>query len=69
MPRRYSAGEARAIERAFRAGEVVRCPSCRVPMDRRAIPPRPDVSYVRDRVWLSCPDCHGSLVLDRRGSR
>lgn len=69
MPRRYPAGDVRAIERAFRAGEPVRCPRCDVSMDRRAIPPRSDVSYVRDRVWLSCPECGGALVLDRRERR
>lgn len=35
-------------------------------MDRREVPPRPDVSYVRDRVWVVCPRCHAAAVLDRR---
>lgn len=62
----YSSEAARAMRRAYHAGEEVRCPRCRVAMDRRRVPPRRDVSYVRDRVWLTCPACRGTLVLDRR---
>jgi hypothetical protein len=35
-------------------------------MDRRGVPPRAEVSYVRDRVWLVCRKCHRSAVFDRR---
>jgi len=62
----YPASEVREMKKAFHAGEAVVCPRCSVAMDRRAIPPRPDVSYVRNRVWLTCPGCHGTLVVDRR---
>jgi hypothetical protein len=54
------------MERSFRAGREVVCPRCSVVMDRRRVPPRSDVSYVRDRVWLTCPSCRNTLVLDRR---
>lgn len=66
MASSYPAPDAREMRRAFLADEEVRCPSCRVVMDRREVRPRPDVSYVRDRVWLTCPSCRGTLVVDRR---
>lgn len=66
MTRAFPVEAVRSIKRAFHTGGDVLCPRCDVTMDRREIPPRSDVSYVRDRVWLSCPSCHGSLVVDRR---
>ena len=54
------------LGRAVRAGERPRCPVCSVPLDETAVPPRGDVSYVRDSVWLVCPSCHRSAVVDRR---
>lgn len=57
--------EVRRLEDALRAGEPTTCPRCAVALDRRAIGPRTDVSYVRDRVWLACASCHRSVVLDR----
>jgi len=47
------------------AGEALRCPLCRGPLDERAVPPRADVSYVRDRIWLVCTACARTAVLDR----
>ena len=49
-----------------RKGELPECPVCAVALDEQAVPPRADVSYVRDRVWLVCPSCHRTAVLDRR---
>lgn len=62
----YGSRDAAEMRRAFRSGEAVECPRCGVAMDRRPVPPRTDVSYVRDRVWLLCPGCRGTLVMDRR---
>lgn len=56
-----------ALERALREGGALDCPDCAVPLDRRPVPPRRDVSYVRDRVWLVCSRCASTVVLDRRG--
>lgn len=67
MSKPFPAEAARALERALHAGEPLDCPDCRVALDQRAVPPRTDVSYVRDRVWLVCPSCHATVVLDRRG--
>jgi endogenous inhibitor of DNA gyrase (YacG/DUF329 family) len=44
----------------------VPCPACGEAMEQRAVPPRSEVSYVRDRVWLVCPGCQRSVVFDRR---
>jgi hypothetical protein len=65
-PEGYTAAEARALAEALRCGERPVCPRCGAPLDERSIPPRGDVSYVRERVWLVCPACHGNAVLERR---
>jgi hypothetical protein len=62
----FSPGEARALAAALDAGRPLTCPRCATPLDRRPVPPRRDVSYVRDRLWLVCPSCHATGVLDRR---
>jgi hypothetical protein len=69
LPRSFTDEEAKELARAFMAGASLLCPRCAVPMDARAVPPRRDVSYVRDRVWLVCPRCHRTAVLDRREHR
>jgi uncharacterized protein YbaR (Trm112 family) len=66
MPDSYTPEQQRALERAQGRGEALACPACGSALDRRAVPPRPDVSYVRDRLWLACPSCHRSVVIDRR---
>lgn len=66
-PSSYPAPVRREFERIVRAGGRPDCPDCRTPMDERLVPPRPDVSYVRDRVWLTCSSCGRSIVIDRVG--
>lgn len=68
-PERFDDAQRRALHAAFMDGEALRCPVCDLPLDRRKVPPRPDVSYVRDRLWVSCPRCHRTTVLDRREPR
>ncbi|MDH5590086.1 MAG: hypothetical protein OEZ37_08555, partial [Gemmatimonadota bacterium] len=66
MPSRptFSADQTAMIRSAL-GGEVPPvCPSCSVPLDSRRIDPRPDVSYVRTRIWLSCSVCRRAVVLD-----
>lgn len=58
-----------ALHEAFLEGRDLRCPECGSELDRRAVPPRRDVSYVRERLWVSCPRCHRTTVLDRREPR
>jgi hypothetical protein len=64
MPEHFSAAERRELERALAAGRSV-CPRCGSALDRREVPPRADVSYVRDRIWLLCGGCGATAVLDR----
>lgn len=42
------------------------CPRCDASMSLRRVPPREEVAYVRDRLWLSCPACGRNAVVDRR---
>jgi ribosomal protein S27AE len=61
----YTPDERHALERSV-AGGRMDCPRCGGTLDVRDVPPRSEVSYVRDRVWLVCARCGGSAVLDRR---
>lgn len=69
MRESYSAEEARALAAALDGGRPLLCPRCATPLDRRPVPTRRDVPYVRDRIWLVCPRCHSTGVLDRRETR
>ena len=66
-PERFSPEEERRLAATLRQGEQPPCPRCGGSLDEWQIPPRADVSYVRDRVWLVCPSCRRTAVLDRRG--
>ena len=41
------------------------CPRCGKPLNITPIPPRSDVSYVRNRVLLECSRCYLRVALDR----
>lgn len=66
MPDRYTDTEIHHLEAALAGGSELCCPRCDAPLDRWPVPPRRDVSYVRDRLWLVCPECRRTVVLDRR---
>jgi hypothetical protein len=66
-PERFSAEEERQLANALRGAAPPPCPRCGGALDEWPIPPRSDVSYVRDRIWLVCPACRRTAVLDRRG--
>ena len=68
-PERYTDTEHAALRGAFLNDGPLECPSGHGPLDRRPVPPRSDVSYVQERLWVSCPVCHRSTVLDRREPR
>jgi hypothetical protein len=61
----YTKEERRKIAATLRGGGPATCPRCRSLLDEWPVPPRQDVSYVRDRVWLVCGPCSRSVVLDR----
>jgi hypothetical protein len=65
-PGRYTQADEHEIEGAFRAGDPLICPQCRIALDVRPVPPRADVSYVRDRLLVVCSSCHGTHVLDKK---
>jgi hypothetical protein len=43
-----------------------RCPRCGATLRVQDVGEAEGVSYVRDRVWLTCEGCRRSIVLDRR---
>jgi hypothetical protein len=63
-PGRYTHADEREIEDAFRAGDALTCPRCGATLDLRPVPPRTDVSYVRERLIVVCSSCHRTHVLD-----
>lgn len=65
MASRYTPDERRTLETGLARG-LRACPRCGTPLERRDVPPRAEVAYVRDRVWLVCGGCGVSTVLDRR---
>ncbi len=66
VPHSFTDEETKELTRALLGDHVLLCPRCGVPLDTRSVPPRRDVSYVRDRMWLVCPRCRRTAVLDRR---
>ena len=65
-PGRYTQSDEHEIEGAFRVGDALTCPRCGAALDLQPVPPRTDVSYVRDRVLVVCSSCHRTHVLDRK---
>jgi len=65
-PTHYSRDEEREVVRGLREGQAPACPRCGSLMQVQEVLPREEVPYVRTRIWLTCPGCRRSLVLDRR---
>lgn len=61
--------EVERIRAALVGGSDPVCPRCQGRFDRTDIPPRKDVPYVRDRIWLICATCGTGLVIDRPNTR
>jgi hypothetical protein len=60
----YTADQRRTIERAIAAGQPLHCPACTATLSAIDVPASRQVSYVRRRVWLICPDCRRSVAVD-----
>jgi hypothetical protein len=58
--------EEKALRDDMRRGETPGCPHCGTRLTGTPVPPRPDVSYVRDRVILNCSSCDFRVVLDTK---
>ncbi|MDX1566575.1 MAG: hypothetical protein R3223_02170 [Longimicrobiales bacterium] len=70
MTEPFSDREMEALKRAARCSTgSIDCPHCGAPLDQREVPPRPDVSYVRERIWLLCGNCDRSAIIDQPGRK
>jgi hypothetical protein len=65
MSNGYSREQRRALEEAARRGGPLHCPACGTELARREITPSPELPYVRRRVWLICPGCRRTAVVER----
>ena len=66
MTENASLQEEEALRGQLKAGISPECPKCRTALGITPVPPRSDVSYVRDRVLLQCGSCGLKVSLDRR---
>jgi len=60
----FSRSELVEFRAKLRLGLPPACPTCSTPLLSRPIPPREDVAYVRHRIWLLCPHCQRSALLE-----
>jgi hypothetical protein len=65
----YGAAEQRQLAAALARGEPLRCPHCDVALTWQEVRPGEGVPYVRQRVWVLCPECRLSASLDRPTAR
>ena len=65
MVEQFESEEIERVRTALAAGSDPVCPRCGGCFDRTDVPPRNDVPYVRDRIWLICVACGAGLVIDR----
>ena len=65
MAKQFESHEVDRIRAALTDGADVDCPRCGGRFDRTDVPPRTDVPYVRDRIWLICATCGAGLIVDR----
>jgi len=65
MAEQFESHEVGRIRAALAGGFDPVCPRCGGRFDRTDVPPRNDVPYVRDRIWLICATCGAGLVIDR----
>lgn len=59
-------GEEEALREQLAEGGSPECPRCGTPLRLTPVPPRSDVSYVRNRILLECASCDFRVVLDRK---
>lgn len=64
MSESYTREERHALREAARRGGPLHCPACGAELARREIEPRPELPYVRRRIWLICPRCRRTAVVD-----
>jgi hypothetical protein len=64
--KQYTRDEETRLAREMSEGKEPRCPRCGAAFSIQDVGEPEGVSYVRDRVWLTCEGCRRSVVLDRR---
>ncbi len=57
--------EEEALRKRVKEGGSPECPRCSTRLRITPVPPRSDVSYVRNRVLLECDSCGLKVALDR----
>jgi transcription elongation factor Elf1 len=57
--------EEEALRKRLNEGSPLDCPRCGTLLRMTPVPPRSDVSYVRNRALLTCGSCGLRIVLDR----
>jgi hypothetical protein len=74
MAENYNAEERERLRSAFRGGPDISgeaagpvCPACGGVIAVRSVPAKPELPYVRRRVWLICSGCKRSLTLESGG--
>lgn len=66
MSEAASAREEKDLREDIQKDRPLACPRCHAPLRSTSIPPRSDVSYVRNRVILECELCDFLAALDKR---
>ena len=66
MHRGATPQEERALRKQLEEGVPPECPRCETDLGSTLVPPRSDVSYVRNRVLLTCEVCGLRVVLDKK---
>ena len=57
--------EEEAMRESLERGETPECPRCETLLRITPVPPRSDLSYVRNRAVLTCESCGLRIALDR----
>jgi hypothetical protein len=66
MSSSYDAPQRRALETSLRAHEPLMCPVCAVALTTHTVGRPQEVSYVRQRVFVICPQCKRRAGLDKK---
>ena len=66
MSESANAREERELREDMQRGRALACPRCHAPLRSTSVPPRSDVSYVRNRVLLECELCDFLVALDKK---
>jgi hypothetical protein len=60
----FDAPQRNALQAAAARGAALNCPVCAVALSRQLVNPKPELPYVRRRLWLLCPQCRRSASIE-----